>query len=279
MTAALLLALALPAAALDIEREEYAVIGWDAGCGVAVERYAYPVFGQAIAGEPVVTRVGTLLIAPGQNRAETRWVLEADGPNTWDQGAIARAKRELRKKGFDRPGYPEIIRDAPMADAPGTRDILLSTATLAARPDFWPDAEWRWSRAHYNPLTTCALLVFEKIGEKARFKFLPTRIYNPAVRDERARAHAANGRLLFDAGDLEGALAETEIAAALAPEIALVRYHHAASLSLTGRFDRAMVELKAAVKLDRRYAARAAEDLDFESMRPRQDFQALIARP
>lgn len=278
MTRALLLALlAAPAAALDIEREEYAVIGWDAGCGVAVERYAYPVFGQAIHGEPVVTRLGTLSIAPGQNRTLTRWVLEADGPNTWDRHAIARTKRELRKKGYDRPGYPETIRDAAMSDAPGTREIILSSATLAARPEFWPDADWRWGRAHYNPLTTCALIVFEKPGQ--RYKFLLTRIYNPAVRDERARAHAANGRLLFDSGDLGGALEETGIAAALAPEIPLVRYHHAASLSLTGRLDQAMAELKAAVKLDRRYAQKAREDLDFESMRPRQDFQKLTARP
>lgn len=274
MNAALLLALlALPAAALDIEREEYAVIGWDAGCGVAVERYAYPVFGQAIHGEPVVTRLGTLSIKPGENRVRTHWALEADGPNTWDQRAIARTKRELRKKGYDRPGYPERIRDAPAADAPGTRDVLLSTETLAARPEFWPDASWRLGAAHYNPLTTCALLVYEKAGE--RYKFILTRVYNPAVRDERARAHAANGRLLFDSGDLDGALAETGIAAALAPEVPLVRYHHAANLALTGRLSAAVAELKAVIKLDPRYAKRAAEDLDFESLRPRQDFQKL----
>lgn len=272
---AFLLLLALPAAALDIEREEHSVIGWDGGCGVAVERYAYPVLGQAIRGEPIVTRIGTITIAPGKNRTVTRWVLEADGPNTWNEPVARKAVADLRAKGYHRAGYPEVIRDSDTVRVPGVAGVIFSTETLAARPEFWPGPEWRWAQANYNPLTTCALIVFEKPGE--RFKFLLTRVYNPSLREERARAHAANGRLLFDTGDLDGALAETGIAARLAPEVPAVRYHHAASLALTGRLGAAVDELRAAIKLDPRLAERAREDIDFESLRPRQDFRKLVS--
>lgn len=274
-----LLLLAAPAAALDIEREEYALVGWNNACSVAVERYAYPMLGQAIHGEPITSRVGTLAIVTSRPVVETRWVYEADGANTYDKVAIAAFRRKLRKAGFDRPGFSETIRDAVTVESPGSAEVILSTAILEARPDFWPDTnEWRLGHAHYNPLSTCALLVYEKIGERDRYKFILTRIYNANARPERGRAHTTNGRLLFNSGDLAGALAESEIGARTAPEVGGTRYQHAAMLALNGRLNSAMAELLAAVKLDDRFAAKAAEDEDFDSLRVRQDFQELILK-
>lgn len=275
----LLAALAAPAAALDIEREEYKVIGWNNACTVAVERYAYPALGQAIHGEPITARLGTLAIVTEKPVVETRWVLESDGANTYDRFSIAAFRRKLRKAGYDRRGFDETIRDAATVESPGSADVILSTAILEARPDFWPDTrEWRWGRAHYNPLGTCALLVYEKIGERDRYKFLLTRVYNASARSDRGRAHATNGRLLFNAGDLAGALAETEIGARTAPELGGTRYQYAAMLALNGRLDEALRELLAAIKIDGRFAAKAAKDEDFDSLRSRQDFQELILK-
>jgi hypothetical protein len=275
----LLLLLAAPAAALDIEREEYRIVGWNNACSVAVERYAYPMLGQAIHGEPITSRVGTLAIVTAKPIVETRWVYEADGANTYDKFAVASFRRKLRKAGFDRPGFSETIRDAMTVESPGSAEVILSTAILEARPDFWPDTnEWRLGHVHYNPLSTCSLLVYEKIGERDRYKFILTRIYNANARPERGRAHTTNGRLLFNSGDLAGALAESEIGAQTAPEVGGTRYQHAAMLTLNGRLNSAMAELLAAVKLDARFAAKAAKDVDFDSLRVRQDFQELILK-
>jgi len=274
-----LLLLPAPAAALDIEREEYEIVGWNNACSVAVERYAYPVLGQAIHGEPITSRIGTLAIVAAKPVVETRWVLEADGANTHDKAAIAGFRRKLRKAGFDRPGFSEMIRDAPTVKSAGSAEVILSTANLEARPDFWPDTgEWRLGYVHYNPLSTCALLVYDRIGERDRFKFILTRIYNASARADRGRAHTTNGRLLFNAGDLGAALAETAIGARMAPEVGGTRYHHAAMLAMNGRLSDAMSELLAAVKLDEAFAAKAAADADFDSLRVRQDFRELILK-
>lgn len=278
---ACLLLLIVPAAAaeVEVEREEYRIIGWNNACTVAVERYAYPVFGQAIHGEPISTRVGTLAIETAKPVVETRWVFQADGVNTYDKPAIAGFRKKLRKAGYDRPGFDETIRDAPTADTPGAAEVILSTAILEARPDFWPATnEWRLGWIHYNPLTTCALLVYDKIGESARFKFLLTRIYNASARSERGRAHTTNGRGLFNAGELAAALAETEIGARTAPELGGTRYQYAAMLALSGRDEDAMRELLSAIKIDERFVAKAADDLDFESLRVRQDFKKHVLK-
>lgn len=272
-----LLLLSAPLRALDIEREEYEIVGWNNACSVAVERYAYPVLGQAIRGEPITSRIGTLAIVTEKPIVETRWVFEADGANTHDKGAIDSFRRKLRKAGFDRPGFTETIRDAPTVESPGSADVILSTAILEARPDFWPDTtQWRLGHVHYNPLSTCALLVYDRIGERDRFKFILTRIYNASARADRGRAHTTNGRLLFNGGELAAALAETGIGARTAPEVGGTRYHYAAMLAMNGRLSAAMNELLAAVKLDEVYAQKAAEDPDFDSLRVRQDFRERI---
>ncbi|MEK7234110.1 MAG: hypothetical protein AAB268_09870 [Elusimicrobiota bacterium] len=280
MRALLLIALLdVAAAALDIEREKYGIIGWNDACSVAIEHYAYPVLGQAAVDEPVTSRIGTLAIVTAKPTVETRWAYEADGINTYDKSGIGPLHEKLLKAGYNRPGFSERIRDAKIIESPGTTGVILSTAILEARPDFWPDTgQWRWGRAHYNPLSTCALLVYEKIGERDRFKFVLTRIYNARARTDRGLAHTTNGRLLFNVGDLPGALAETKIGAQTAPEIGDTRYHYAAMLALNGRLDDSLRELLAAIKRNKRFADKAAKDEDFDSLRNRQDFQELVLK-
>ena len=106
---ALLLLLSAPARALNIEREEFKIIGWTDACSVAVERYAYPKLGEAIHEEPITTRLGTLTIELKSPIVITRWVREADGANTYDRFAIDHVRKKLRKAGYDRPGFTEVI--------------------------------------------------------------------------------------------------------------------------------------------------------------------------
>ena len=276
---ALAVLFAVPASALDIEHEEFKIIGWTDACAVAVERYAYPHLGEAMQAEPITTRIGTLTIELKTPVVVTRWVLEADGANTFDRYAVESQRKKLRKAGFDRAGFYETIRDSDTVVSPGSAEVILSTAVLDARPDFWPDTrQWRMAYASYNPLGTCALLIYEDRELSRRYKFTLTRIYNPSARSDRARAHTTNGRLLFNQGELDGALIETEIGAKLAPEVGATRYHYGAMLALTGHPDAGMRELLAAVARDPRFADKAATDPDFDSLRERQDFQELILK-
>ena len=119
-------------------------MGWNDACSVAVERYAYPVLGQAIVGEPITSRIGTLAIVTAKPTVETRWVYEADGANTYDKVSIPAFRKKLRRAGYERPGFNETIRDAVTIESPGSAEVILSTSILEARPDFWPDTtQWR----------------------------------------------------------------------------------------------------------------------------------------
>lgn len=279
MRALLLLLLCVPAAAqeLVVEREELALLGWNDACSVALKHHVYPARGAAIHGEPVGTRVGVLTIAPGEQKQESKWFYEAAGPNTFDPRRIARVERELKKLGYRRKGYAETVRPDPSRDQPGLAETILTTTTLSLRPGLpWPGAGWRWSGADYSPLGTCALLVFDSDEAPPRKGWLLARTYNPRARLERSRAHAANARLLFAAGELEDAVAEAGTAASLAPESALSRYVHATLLAMSGRDDEAIAELKASIQLDARKRKDARDDRDFETLRQRRDFRDLI---
>ncbi len=282
---ALAFLLAVPAAAqnmddLGVDHEEWKVIGWNDACGVAFEHLYYPKLGEAMVGEPISTRVGTARIPPGTEKWTARWTYEADGALSWNEREVAAAEKELRKAGYSRPGYPETIQDAPIGRQPLLADTILSTATLSPRLDEgWSTAEWRWAGADYNPLGTCALLAFEKRGAPRHYRLQLLRVYNPRARIDRAYAHASNARLLFDAGSLDAAAPEAETAAALAPELPIARYEHAAMLALTGRINAAADELAVAIKLDPKNAAKARDDVDFADLRGRDDFKDMTRKP
>jgi len=279
----LLLALlaALPAAAqtvggINLEREEWRVIGWNDACSVAFVHLSYPRLGEAIHAEPVSSRVGFFSIPPGEEKASLRWTLTAEGPLSWNARAFAKAEKALQKIGYTRPGFLEPILDVPTGLQPGLSETLRSTSTLASRVrDGWPGPEWRWAAASYNPLATCALLVFEKPDQKFFYRFQMVRVYDPRARIERARAHTTNSRLLFDAGDQDSAAAEAKTGALLAPELAVTRYHYAAMSALMGQANKALAELAEAVRIDPKYKTRARENRDFEDIAQRDDFKAL----
>ncbi|MDX6769518.1 MAG: hypothetical protein SF051_08305 [Elusimicrobiota bacterium] len=274
----LLAVLTLPAPAQDdaVEREEFKVLGWNDACSVAVRQQLFPKLGVAIHGEPLSTRIGSVTIPPGEQKSVVKWFYEAAGTNTYDPRRIATVERALRKLGYARKGYPEAVRPDPSTEQPGLAETILSTRTLNLRPGLaWPGDGWRWAGADYSPLGTCALLVFES-GVPTRYAWVLARMYNPRMRLERSRAHATNARLLFGAGELEAAVAEAGTAAGLAPESALARYVHAALLSMSGRTDESVAELKAAIELDPKRAAAAKDDRDFDNVRERRDFRDLV---
>ena len=277
----LLLLLVRPAAAqmdeADVDHETWKVIGWSDSCGVAFEHFYFPKLGEDMASEPLETHIGTAMIAPGKEDYVARWTFEATGRLSYSEQAVAKAEKDLRKGGYVRPGYLEVIQDAAIGDQPLLAETILSTETLQARlKKAWPpQPEWRWAGGSYSPLGTCALLVFEHRASPRHYRLLLARVYNPRVRLDRAYAHASNARLLFNAGSLDIAATEAETAAALAPELPIARYEHAAMLALTGNPNQAVDELSAAVKLDDAYADKARGDLDFADIKDRQDFREI----
>jgi hypothetical protein len=278
----LLFFLIRPAAAqiqeADVDHETWKVVGWNDGCGVAFEHYYYPKLGEDMVSEPIETHIGTAMIPPGKEEYVARWTFEASGRLSYKESAVAKAEDDLKKAGYTRAGYPEVIQDARIGNQPELAETILTTATLHARLNkAWPRAPaWRWAGADYSPLGTCGMLVFEHRANPRHYRLLLLRVYNPRMRLDRAYAHASNARLLFDAGGLDVAAVEAETAALLAPELPIARYEHAAMLALTGNPNKAVVELGEAVKLDASYAAKARDDLDFADLKDRQDFREIV---
>ena len=260
----------------EIDHETWSVIGWNAACGVAFERFYYPKLRDELANEPASVRIGTEDIRAGSEKYAESSTLQADGALNLDARLIAKTENDLKSSGYRRPGFPETITDAPIGDQPRLAETILSTATLSARlKSGWPGPDWRWAGASYSPLGTCALLSYEKRDRQRRYRLLLVRVYNPRARLDRAYAHASNARLLFDAGDLAAAATEAETAAKLAPELPITRYERAAMLALAGNPNEAVHELSAAIKLEPAYGARARGDIDFENLKDRPDFQEM----
>ena len=271
--------LTFPAAAQDnpdftIDHQDWHMVGWNDACGVAFSVLSFPKVGEAIAGDPISTRVGIMNILVGKDASELRWTLEADGPLSFSQKDLDKAEKDLKAGGFSRPGYPEIIQNVPVGDQPLLAEAILSTSTLAPRlKKGWPGPEWRWAGANYNRLATCTVLVYENRADPRHYSFLLLRVYNTRARTNRSYAHASNARLLFNVGNLDAGALEAETAALLDPDLPIARYEHAAMLALTGRADLAMDELNVAVKLNPKYREKARDDRDFDELRRREDFQ------
>ncbi|MBI5241355.1 MAG: hypothetical protein HY926_12855 [Elusimicrobia bacterium] len=262
---ALLALLAAPAATQVVERETFAVIGWNDACSVAVQQFGYAPIGEAVVGEPVRTRIGTITIAPGEESSRTVLTADWSGARTWDRAEAKKVVQDLLAAGYANPGYTEDIR-VPRKEGPRPyEDVILSTAALQIRAPFkWPGDDWGWDKIVYSPLGTCGLFIYSR-----RQKGLPFyrtalyRFYNPSARTQRAAAHQTNSRLLFEASDLEGARAEAATAARLQPELAIARYRHAVLLCLSGHLNESVAELAEAIKRDPKLAAKARHDPDF----------------
>ena len=285
---ALLLVAALCAGAraastdVTIDSETVRVIGWNNDCSIAVAHLGFAPLGESIMGLPVSTRIGTLTIEPGEEKATMEWQVEADGVGTWEKAEAARGESDLREAGYTRAGWHETVR--PLAPAPDDEAgrLLVSTASLRSPAPDLPrgfPGRWRLADVDYSPtIATCALLTFQDAGGKPLYALSLVRVGNVAARKDRARAHLAESRRLLDAGDRAGALAETAIAAAVCPEDALSRYYHSLQLLLDGQTDPALEELAATVALDPSFKKRARRDKDFSEFAWMPRFQEITGK-
>jgi hypothetical protein len=267
---------------VPVDRETLTVIGWNKDCSVALAHLGYPAVGAAIADEPVRARLGTLTIPPGKEAAEADARVDWDGARTWQAAAFAEAKAELAGEGYTQKGWKETIRPDPVVNERDLPRLIVSTDTLRTKSTDFPDGyprRWRLSEIHYSPLSAvCGLLVFTDTAAKPNKPFYTyrlVRIGNPGVRSDRALAHVTNGLLLLQNGDRQGALAETGIAALMAPDYAPARYQRAGMLALGGQPEAAVDELAAAVKLEPNYRAKARDDENFDDIRWMPKFQDL----
>jgi hypothetical protein len=258
---------------VPIDHETLTVVGWNKDCSVAVSHLSYPVVGAAIAGDPVITRLGPLTIAPGEEKASADWRVDWDGARSWQQDVYKTARADLASEGYSQPGWQETIRPALVIEDRDLPRLILSTDTFRTTSTDFPKAfptRWRIARVHYSPQdSACALFVFEdrtaRPGKPA-FDFRLVRVGNPGIRADRALAHVTNGLLLLERGDRPGALEETLIAVQMAPDSASSHYHYARQLALNGRGDAAMDELASAVALDKTYKRKARDEPDFEDV-------------
>ncbi len=228
-----------------------------------------------------MTKIGTIDIPPGEEKSAAHWKANWHGAWTWKDKEADAVLKELSAKGL-KPGLFEELRDAPVVDDRDLPRLILTTDTLKISEPFTPPAApWRWTKIYYEPVDACVFFLYEKTKPggkipKIFYDYRLLRIHNVTARSDRALAHVTNGLLLLEQGDLQGGLEETAIAAALAPDYAPARYHHAALMSLSGVDPEATVdELEAAVKLDAKYGAMARRDKNFKNLRWHPKFQEL----
>ncbi|MBI3551175.1 MAG: hypothetical protein HY077_01550 [Elusimicrobia bacterium] len=280
----LLLMISLPLSAAaptpDYDHETFKLIGWGDGCSAAVAHYGYPKVGQAIAEDPVMVRLGIVSMPPGETKQKDDWLISLHGPYSWRPHEVGKVLSNLAAKGYSRPDLVEEVGAnavVPERDLP--RLLSTSDALKAVPSRARPDKNWRWSAIYYEPIATCALLLFERPGpDGTYYDYLLARIKNPSARADRALAHLTNGLLLLDRGDLKGALGETELSARLAPDSGPARYHHAAMMALSGVVEPTVDELEEAIKLDPQYKEKARKDKDFDSLRWHPKFKELTAK-
>ena len=185
----------------------------------------------------------------------------------WNSAAADRAVETLVRSGYSNAGYSEKVRPDPVAQRSGLESILRSTVAFEAHdPVSMPHPQFHLGQAHYSTHNNCALLVFQRAAAVDAYRYQLIRI-STSARRTRARAHVTNGLLLYKAGDLEGAQAELAIAAEMDASFPPGRYYNATLLAAQARFDEALQELQAAVRLDRRYAGMARQASEFEDLR------------
>ncbi len=277
MLAALALLLTLPASAQRTDHETFRMLGWNNGCSAAVEDLGYAKLGEAIQGIPIYAWIGTITIPPGHEAQKARWYYQVDDQRDWNAKSAEKTEARLAGLGYRQPGYHEAVRPDPVSPGGDLSSLIGSTGTFRTdSPGPWPDTRWRLSSVYYDSIGACGLLVYTPRGADDRFQLLLARFGNVAARRDRAAAHLNNALALLKSGDEEGALAETGIAAEMAPKLPPARYQHAALLKLTGHMRRAVRELKAAIALDPSYARKWESDPDFGPMNGFPDFAQLM---
>jgi hypothetical protein len=273
----LLLLLASSASALTADHEKFEYLGWNKQCSVAFAQYVYPKLGEAMVDDPIETRIGTLTIPPAGQLPVPAPTLSLTGPRSWEPAQAVKAKAKLKKDGWSLQGFTETLRPEPVVELRDLPRLLLSTDTFRTRAQGFPQKPWRLSTIYYAPFASeCALLLYTQgEGKKMFYKPMLIRVGNPIIRDDRALAHITNGLLLLERGDAPGALAEERIAAVMDPEYGPARYHHAALLTLNGKFEPAIDELAEAVRIEPLNGPKAKKDRDFDGLRWHPRFKEL----
>lgn len=243
-------------------------LDWSDSCSVAIKYLLYPRPGEDLMKRPKKWSIGTVSIHAGERHARSQWHYRRKKDQLWDKDHDKRVLEHLKKLGYVNKGHVETLRDAPVAERPGLRHTIHSTSTLKLLPPrAWPPRSYALREIRYSPLGTCVFLTYrnpKKPEDSYRYRLL--KLENPTVRRSRARAHVTNGLLLYQKSDIYAAQEELEIASTMDPSYALARYYHAILLSTHGRFGEALVELKAAVEIDPKYARKAREAIEFDSV-------------
>lgn len=249
--------------------DEFAFIGWGDSCSAALSHLRYPPIHERRPGEPKSWRIGKMTIPPAAKQPSADWLFESRKEPYWDKGRVQKETQALRKTHREK-GFTEDVRPAPVAPRPGLAELLTTTAPFKTDTKVkWPPASFRLSRVHYHPLGLCALLVFSQGARNAEeYRYHLIRLLNPGVRRDRSEGHAVNGRLLYDkSSDPEAGAEELAIASSTDPRYAAARYDYALLLSVNGRFDEAVAELEAAVRLEKAYAKLAKKSIEFDNLR------------
>lgn len=259
--------------------EEVVVLGWNAGCSIAIRHFRYPAVAEGSQADPASGRMGTVTLEPDQTRAMAQWALQVKEGSPYTSHYAQATQDNLARAGYSKPGSAERLRNARAASS--EFETLNSTSSLEVNYTLgWATAPYKMTRVHYSPLGTCAFVVFERPGVPPNlFKYQLARV-PLEVRRKRAKKHVAHALALYHRhSDLDGALEETEIAATMDPRLAEARYHYSALLATHGRFDEALKELREAALLDARYVKVATEAVEFEDLRKQPRFKKALELP
>jgi len=258
--------------------DEFVIIGWNQGCSIALGYKSYPRLGKGMVGIPDEWRVGTVSLPPDSD-TEVRTSSYDPSKGYWDPSRWDHTVGKLKDARYDQPGYPEEIRAAEVTERPDIAASILSTGSLkVSQVVDWPDARFRFARVIYNPLGSCALLVYrdEKRPQQS-YDFKLVRLSDVSVRRDRAKAHAVNGLLLYkNQSDIYAALEELAIAEAMAPRYSLALYYHAQLLALHGDFEESLKRLRKVFSEEPSYRKKAKKAIEFEAMRKDPRFKALV---
>jgi hypothetical protein len=260
--------------------DELIFLGWNNACSVAIQYFSYPPIGEGLEGVPDTWASGTITIEPGSVDVIKNWVDRGITSQAWDRKESTQKTEEMLRTGYAPTGRVEILREAPVADHPSLEHIIHSTAAFRlGYKKTWPPRRFALERIHYSPLGNCAFLIFRSLpNPRDSHRYRLVRLLNPGVRRMRARAHVTNGLLLFKDSDMVGAEEELSIATETDPEYPLALYHHSRLLAAHGRFEEAFEKLIAAIKRDKKYAEKAKNAVEFESVNKRSLFKKITGQ-
>ena len=266
-----------------VESEQMSFVGWGNACSCAYALYGFGRLGQVSIEDPIESWIGITSLPAGGGAAGRKARFIQSDDETWKPEMARKSLMALRKEGFSREGFNELLSSGPYAE--GFEPVLAGSAAAAglglSGSDFFKVLRThpRLAEIRYPPLSPyCALLVFTAPGGKGLlYKIIISRPVDLSARLSRAALHDENAEALFKNGDLPSALAEARIAAGMAPDSAAALYDEARFLCLSGYLKEALRALGLAVSQDGSYGRRAAADAAFKPLEPDPSFQKIVS--